>query len=91
MALTSALFLSAWAEVCAHYNGHYPYPLLDVLSSPARVALYIGCAGVFVGVLEVVQQIHTRLDKAWGRSWSTLDGQIGKGVTGKIDKKKHIS
>lgn len=81
---------SAWAEVCAHFNGHYPYPLLDVLSPPARGALYIGCAAVFVAVLELVQRLHSRLDKAWERSWSALDGQLGKGVTGKIDHKKHI-
>jgi hypothetical protein len=31
--------------------------------------------------------IHNRLDKALNRSWDTLDGQLGKGVAGKIDQK----
>lgn len=73
--------------MCAYHNGRYPYPLLNVLSSPARAALYLGCAATFVGVLEVVQLVHSRLDKALDRSWSTLDGQLGKGVAGEIDKK----
>ncbi|CBQ69300.1 conserved hypothetical protein [Sporisorium reilianum SRZ2] len=33
---------SLWAERCAGKNGHYPYPLLDILSTPQRVALYSG-------------------------------------------------
>lgn len=83
----SPLFRSAWAEVCAYYNGAYPYPILNVLSTPARLGLYLACSATFVGVLTVVRVIHNQLDKLWGRSWDTLDGQQGKGVEGKIDKK----
>jgi hypothetical protein len=88
---SSSLFLSrisAWAEVCAHENGNYPYPLLEVLSAPARITLYIVCAAVFVAVLEVVDLLHSSIDKAWNRSWDQLGGQEGKGVAGEIDKKK---
>ncbi|UZJ57387.1 hypothetical protein CBS101457_006707 [Exobasidium rhododendri] len=77
-----------WAEVCAYNNGNYPYPLLEVLSAPARLALYVACAAIFVGVLGVVRLLHGLIDQAWSRSWGELDGQEGKGVVGEIDKRK---
>ncbi|TKY88804.1 hypothetical protein EX895_002435 [Sporisorium graminicola] len=42
---------SLWAERCAEKNGHYPYPLLDILSTPQRIALYggAGTAACLVG------------------------------------------
>ena len=82
---------SAWAEVCASKNGHYPYPLLDLLGTPARLALYVACSAVFVAVLEVVRLLHSGIDRAWSRSWGDLDGQEGKGVVGNVDKSKKIS
>ncbi|CDS01574.1 hypothetical protein [Sporisorium scitamineum] len=44
---------SLWAERCAEKNGHYPYPLLDILSTPQRIALYSGAgtAACLVGLV----------------------------------------
>ena len=89
--LTSFWQCSAWAEVCAAHNGAYPYPLLDLLGTPARLALYGACSTIFVAVLEVVRVVHSYLDQTWARSWDTLDGQQGKGVIGRVDKGKKAS
>lgn len=89
--LPPLLTISAWAELCASKNGHYPYPLLEVLSTPARLMLYVTCSAVFVAVLEVVRQLHNGIDQAWSRSWDDLDGHEGKGLVGNIDKRKKIS
>jgi hypothetical protein len=44
-----------WVEYCAMQNGHFPYPLLEIMSVPARGALYVGCSAVLVGVLKALE------------------------------------
>ncbi|EST09437.1 FAR-17a/AIG1-like protein [Kalmanozyma brasiliensis GHG001] len=45
LAATVTVSYALWAEKCAKMNGHYPYPLLDILSTAPRLALY-GASGV---------------------------------------------
>lgn len=66
----STMSYCLWAEVCNAHNGHYPYPLLSMLSTPHRVALYIAC-GLTMGVVLVASNaLHCILDQALSRTWN---------------------
>lgn len=43
LAAATALAYAAWAEFVATKNGHFAYPLLDILSTPQRMLLYTSC------------------------------------------------
>ncbi len=58
-ASSSAFAHSLWAEKCAKMNGHYPYPLLDILSTVQRIALYVGSGVVACLVGSAVTKIQT--------------------------------
>lgn len=63
-AVTAAYGL--WAGKCASMNGHYPYPLLDILSAPQRVALYVG-AGALASLAGVaVIRLQARVKSSHG-------------------------
>ncbi|CAO1636715.1 unnamed protein product [Sympodiomycopsis kandeliae] len=67
--LISTLAYCTWAEVCNYHNGHYPYPLLSLLSNLQRTALYLFCAFLIVAVTEFVQIVHRVLDAGLNRTW----------------------
>lgn len=74
---------SVWCEICAAKNNHYPYPLLGILSTPVRIALYSGCAIVFVIVSMAAKTAHAGMDKALGRKWGPDSADVKKSANGK--------
>nr|CDI55341.1 conserved fungal protein [Melanopsichium pennsylvanicum 4] len=54
VAVSAAVTVSytLWAEQCAKMNGHYPYPLLDIMTWPQRTTFYAaaGISACFVGL-----------------------------------------
>lgn len=69
LSLVSTLSYCVWAEICNYHNGHYPYPLLSVLSNVQRTGLYLLCAFLIVSVVEVAQRTHRFLDRRLNRTW----------------------
>ncbi|CCF51077.1 hypothetical protein NDA11_001675 [Ustilago hordei] len=53
MAAVATFAYSQWAEKCAKMNGHFPYPLLDIMNRPQRFGFYAVCgvAAAIMGVL----------------------------------------
>lgn len=69
LSLFSTLAYCVWAEVCNYHNGHYPYPLLSLLSNAQRAGLYLLCAFLIVTVVEIAQQVHRVVDASLNRTW----------------------
>lgn len=52
-----------WAEKCAKMNGHFPYPLLDMMTGVQRAAFYtvVGIASCGAGTVAV--RLQAKLTK----------------------------
>ncbi|KAK0554487.1 hypothetical protein OC846_001273 [Tilletia horrida] len=78
------LIYVSWATVCAHFNGHYPYPLLTEASPTGRVGIYAGSLAVMISLTVFFRESHVWLDKA------LHTGVAGSGAgssRGKVDLK----
>ncbi|CEH11875.1 Beta-2-glycoprotein I [Ceraceosorus bombacis] len=76
-----------WCERCAAVNGHYPYPLLGLLSLWPRLGLYAGCSVTMVLVLGAVRTIHSALDRRYKRVWDDTVAETIAGKVGELSKK----
>lgn len=65
-----------WAEKCAKMNGHFPYPLLEIMNATQRFAFY-GAVSVFVGVVGLL------VTKLQARITDSAQGQAGSRSTNK--------
>ncbi len=74
-------------EKCASVNGHFPYPVLDLLPDAARYGLYGLCAVIFVGVLQGVQKLHRTVDRTLlgGRQYAA--GDAGRAEVERVKEK----
>ncbi|KAL9933649.1 hypothetical protein V8E36_007307 [Tilletia maclaganii] len=78
------LIYVAWATLCAHFNGHYPYPLLTEASIPARLGIYAGSLAVMISLTVFFRESHVHVDKLLNT------GVAGTGAVssrGKVDLK----
>ncbi|CAD6932650.1 unnamed protein product [Tilletia controversa] len=53
----------AWVTVCAHFNGHYPYPLLTEASVLGRLGIYAGSLAVMISLTIFFRATHVSVDK----------------------------
>jgi len=51
-----------WIEHCYSHNGSYPYPLMDVLSAPGRVALFSASAITMTGGMYALMWIYRKVN-----------------------------
>ncbi|KAK0522541.1 hypothetical protein OC834_006245 [Tilletia horrida] len=78
------LIYVGWATVCAHFNGHYPYPLLTHASSVGRLGIYAGSLVVMISLTVFFRESHVYVDKL------LRTGVAGTGAgsaRGKVDMK----
>lgn len=54
-------FGSSWIQYLHHFNGHYPYPMLDLLGPIQRAMVYGGASLLFCLSLNVVNGLHRLL------------------------------
>ena len=47
-----------WVELCNSRNGWYPYPIMDLLSTPYRALLFGFSAAIFTGLFEILKLMY---------------------------------
>lgn len=67
LAVIVAASYAVWVEKCAQMNGHFPYPLLQMLNLPQRIALYAASGVVAALVGQSAIKVHAGLDHLFQR------------------------
>ncbi|CAG8950412.1 hypothetical protein HYFRA_00006905 [Hymenoscyphus fraxineus] len=69
MGLSSGIAVAywAWVENCFQHNGFYPYPLLDQLDIPQRVALFTGAAITMTGSTVMLKWLYGKVNGIDGK------------------------